>query len=377
MTGPAGDTPGVESYPPPVFICGTARSGTTLLVRLLDSHPLLSVLPTETQLYPRLVSRVGSFVVRLGEFLEWPSLVRALAIDPVGRVAFRGPHALAGRLEAWACEFPHARPFSHALVAQVVAGVQSPAEYWRAFLDLFAHLTGRETPGARFWVEKTPLNERYAPISDIWFLRRCRYLHILRDPRDFVASSVQRRATPRSSPRPERPQMIVNCCYEWSRSVQWCRHNVRSYPNRYRVLRYEDLVAHTSEAMAGIARFLEIPMDEHLLVPTVLGEGVAPNSSYQGLERERGVVQSQSGRYRDVLGASEVALIEGLLGAQMAACGYSSHTPAGPRARRWELPPGARRPFKMRVKAFAIVRAQRTWRGEMLPFAADRPSSAV
>jgi hypothetical protein len=35
------------------FIAGQAKSGTTLLVALLDSHPELLVLPEETAYFPR------------------------------------------------------------------------------------------------------------------------------------------------------------------------------------------------------------------------------------------------------------------------------------------------------------------------------------
>src|SRR5436305_14397103 len=42
------------------FIAGPAKSGTTLLVSLLDSHPELLVFPTETAYFPTVLTKYAS-----------------------------------------------------------------------------------------------------------------------------------------------------------------------------------------------------------------------------------------------------------------------------------------------------------------------------
>jgi len=42
------------------FIAGQAKSGTTLLVALLDNHPELLVLPEETAYFPTVLTKYGS-----------------------------------------------------------------------------------------------------------------------------------------------------------------------------------------------------------------------------------------------------------------------------------------------------------------------------
>ncbi len=41
------------------FIAGQAKSGTTLLVALLDNHPELLVLPEETAYFPTVLTKYG------------------------------------------------------------------------------------------------------------------------------------------------------------------------------------------------------------------------------------------------------------------------------------------------------------------------------
>src|SRR5689334_1107305 len=49
---------GFEMARLPVFICGTHRSGTTLVRDLLDNHPALAVLPAEGMFFTSLESRL-------------------------------------------------------------------------------------------------------------------------------------------------------------------------------------------------------------------------------------------------------------------------------------------------------------------------------
>jgi len=42
-----------------LFHCGAAKSGTTLLVSLLDSHPKLLVMPQDTAYFPTVLTKYG------------------------------------------------------------------------------------------------------------------------------------------------------------------------------------------------------------------------------------------------------------------------------------------------------------------------------
>src|SRR5438128_164057 len=87
----------------PVFVCGPARSGTTLLMRLLDSHPDLAVLPGETYFYQDLLlqRRLSWLFVNISEFADLPKLPQILARPPLSWFAFAARDRLRRRLVIW------------------------------------------------------------------------------------------------------------------------------------------------------------------------------------------------------------------------------------------------------------------------------------
>jgi hypothetical protein len=311
-----------DGRPQALFICGNARGGTTFLVRLLDGHPDLFVLPTETQIYPALATRpLARWLLRLAELGGWRSSVRLLAHPALARIGFRGPDALADRLRRWVREYPAGESLADAEIVAAATRARGPHEYWLPFLDLFSRFTGTTVAGKHYWVEKTPQAERFAAVSDAWCGHTCRFLHVVRDPRDFIASYLLREARLRGVEH--RDRAIVRLCFVWAQSVMWCQHGMRTIAGRYHALRYEDLVHAPERTMAAVCACIGIPMNHRLLIPTSMAEPVRHNSSDMAAEGGPGeIIHAPLGRFSESLTARETAGIERLLGALMEACGY-------------------------------------------------------
>jgi hypothetical protein len=290
---------------------------------LLDGHPDLFVLPTETQVYPALATRpLAEWLVRLAELTGWRSSVRLLAHPALAQLGFHGREALAGRLGRWVKQYPAGSTLSAADITGAAMRAGGPHEYWLPFLELFARLSGTTMEGARYWVEKTPLAERFAAVSDAWFGHSCRFLQVVRDPRDFIASYLLREIRLRGVE--DRSDQIVRLCFVWSQSVMWCVHGRRTIRGRYHALRYEDLVRAPERTMAAVCTHIGIAMDDRLLIPTTMGEPTPHNSSDTGAAGRPGeIIEAPVGRFAESLSAAEIAGIERLLGAQMEACGYA------------------------------------------------------
>jgi hypothetical protein len=64
------------------FIAGQAKSGTTLLVALLDSHPELLVLPEETAYFPTVLTKYAPRGRRAVDYLTKQSLSNVLFGGP-------------------------------------------------------------------------------------------------------------------------------------------------------------------------------------------------------------------------------------------------------------------------------------------------------
>jgi hypothetical protein len=356
----------------PIFICGPARSGTTLLLRLLDSHPDLAVLPEETYVYQDLLlrRRLSWLVVHAAELLDRQASIGVLARRPWRSLAFADRDALRRRLRTWTQSFKADEATASAAIDAALRQRADGDSCWRPFLDVYDRLVPGRRAAARYWVEKTPSNERFIALDEREFGGTARYLHVLRDPRDVAASWLKRRTEPPA----ERDRTLVRICYLWSLSVHACAWGLRAYPARYHAIRYEDLVRLTRDVIRDVCRFLGLPMTPQMLEPTRLGEPVALNTSYAALDGTCAVIPSQVGRFREVLTPEDIQFVESLLNRQMQACGYaldstvSPHLVQGPP----QLPRGARRSWRSRAQAKRVWRLQRL---DVAPIAFRSPAT--
>ncbi|HEX6231027.1 MAG TPA: sulfotransferase, partial [Actinomycetota bacterium] len=119
----------------------------------------------------------------------------------------------------------------------------------------------------------------------------------------------------------------------WLGSTTAGRRNQRRFPDRYRLVRYEDLARDPEGTMRSVCTFID---EEY--APAMLSMGGAPehrggNSSFGdvggGAISTRGI-----GRFAAVLSPSEIAFIELVAGRSMSALGYErASTPLPPRER--------------------------------------------
>ena len=283
------------------LIFGYPKSGTTLLLALLDGHPQLTVLPEETR-YMKRVRGQRDRAEYLLTRTEYRSLRegRPRELRGSGRADYTDVDA--ETFERRIRELERAHVDDRTFLLGIV-------EAWRAVENL---------PGEkRRWVEKTPQSEIYIHTWNRWFGRRAVYLHIVRDPRDTFVSHRAKRAN----------VTLDRFCLDWARSLEAGRWASSRFSN-YHFMRYEDLVTETRESMAAAADWLGIDFDECLLHPTRVGRPWLGNSmsdkAYQGVSR------SSIKRYADVLSEAERETLECRLRPQMEAFGYTCAT--GPTA---------------------------------------------
>ena len=252
----------------PVFVCGTHRSGTTLLRNLLDGHPALAVLPVEgswlTALRPRLMRLPeGERLPALGQ--EW---LRRLA-NP----GLPAPYWLLGRSGPGGSPYVD---FARAVLAWLPAagrGHGEMAPHVAVALAWAWHTRGPD-PRVRLWVDKTPTNERH--LDRLWAaFPDAKVLHIVRDPLAVFAS--RKRLQERASGSFAAPRAVLrDLAASYRVALRWPRRA----PARFHLLRYEDLSAAPDEVMARVAAFLEIEPLPALLSPTVVGMPVGSNSAF-------------------------------------------------------------------------------------------------
>lgn len=284
---------------PYVFVCGCPRSGTTLLQRMLDSHPELAVL-LETNVVPR------------GVLGKHPAPDLPLTSELVGKVVgFK-----------W---FDHLGVEEETVLGLAV-GRSTFAEFVSALLDEAGRRRGKRLVG-----EKVPGYVRRMPSLHGLF-PSARFIHIIRDGRD-VALSMLDWITPqfwlgRLPLWNEEP--VAVCALNWRREVSGgVRGRAKVGADTCLEVRYEDLIAAPEPVMRSVAGFLGLPFDMAMLE---FHRGMTRHDPMLS-SKERWLPPTAGLRdWRGELSARDQQLFEILAGDVLTSVGYplAVGTPASP-----------------------------------------------
>lgn len=282
-----------------VFICGSMKSGTTLITNLLDNHPSLVVMPTDSHFinfYEELTKITAAQKAPscyTGRLKGWDTYWVSRFINPSGQKPFwiLGDNEKAyidflQYLEYWLNYLPDGK--QNDFLAVVLA---------------FYGANPNRAPVPKLWVEKTPGNEEKAKeILNLY--TKARFIHIVRDPYSNIAS-LKRLTQARG-----RPWNVENFAFRIRGSMALGLSNQTLFgKERYYLLRYEDLVTNTASEMTKIADFLDIAMEETLLTPTVNGLPAISNSMYKSRQISGQVSGNIQDKWKTELSAYEQQVI--------------------------------------------------------------------
>jgi hypothetical protein len=217
---------------PPFFVVGNPRSGTKMLRELLNASPAVWISDVESNFIPRFTREIG----RYGDLSRFERFV-GLATALEGTRAFWHWQRRGVRID-------HRRWFE-----------ACPTHDWPGTLrGLFCSVYPQELAGdprpwdTIVWGDKTPLYMVEMPLLAGTF-PAARFIHILRDPRDCALSSAAAWGN-----------SLLRTAQEWADRVQVCRRDGAALGHdRYRELRYEDLLADPPGTLAQLYEFLGVP----------------------------------------------------------------------------------------------------------------------
>jgi len=255
----------------PIFIAGPDRSGTTLLYALLASHPNISMV-RRMNYWRWFNERYGdlnvpeNFERLLDRLLHYKRIKR---LDPDG--------------ERIRNEF-----------------LQGEHSYARLIAILLRQ--NAEKAGKPRWGDKSLHTEHYADLAFSQF-PQAKIIHMTRDPRDRYASVRKRFG--KDSPR------LAAATGRWLNSMKAALRNQKNYPERYLIVRYEDLAAYPEETSRKICQFIGEVYSPEML--TMAGEteyrNSGGNSSFNKIQP--GTISTRSiGRYHEVLSPYETLFIQ-------------------------------------------------------------------
>jgi len=262
----------------PVFICGSMKSGTTLLSHLLDFHPDILVMPGDSYYYNKYSKGIRE------DFNDIASYWVHRVVNPTGQEPF------------W-----------------FFGSEEKVLKTFLAYLNYFIKTTNNNTficvvksfyvmnaiflkrfP-QKYWVEKTPHNELNAQELSRLF-PKAKFIHVLRDPLDNIASLKRL-----DDFRDWKWSALSHAKMIKKLLVSARRNQEILGSEKYLVIKYEDLTANLSSVMKIVSEFLKIPFDPILLIPTENGSPAVANSMFQG-DRVKGVVlnRKKTQRYKNM-----------------------------------------------------------------------------
>lgn len=243
------------------FVAGQAKSGTTLLVALLDNHPQLLVLPEETAYFPTVLTKYAP----RGRRAQFEYLTK----QSLSNVLFGGPCKWGKRNYA---SFPREK-----FLATLERAAFDPANAQQDLLVLmvkaYAATLERPLDTIARWVEKTPANRNHIPE----ILRRfpaAKILVTIRDPRAILAAQIALEKT-RQTGRFSTYYVIAH----W-RVAARVAQRVRDGDVPGYVVPYEKLVCEPARTMQEVCSYLEIDFEPNtVLTPTKVGQFWSGNSA--------------------------------------------------------------------------------------------------
>ena len=313
------------------FAAGQAKSGTTLLMALLDGHPELLVLPEETAYFPTALNKFGS----RGRRAQFDYLTK----ESLSRVLFGGP---AEWEKADYAHFPIAE-FRERFEQAAFDPANEAKDLLVIMMETYAAILGVPLDAIVRWVEKTPANRRFIP-QILQRFPKAKILLTLRDPRAILAAQIALERTRRT-----REFSVYYCASHWLQAAQL---SLKAEAGELPALttRYEDLVTEPESTMQRVCEFLEIPFNRELvLTPTKLGRLWRGNSA---TEREfSAVTPERVDSWREELSEDEIGWVEWHCRELMGHVGYEPKISRRDILRHWVRPISEEKPkqyFKSR-----------------------------
>ncbi len=270
----------------PIFICGSVRSGTTLLQLLLNAHPNIAIFG-ELHYFDQILQIRNRI----------PSLEDDRAIEDFLSLLENADNYK---------YIPGAAEFFRSVEKRFRDGENRTYErFFRCVLEEYA----REQGAGRFG-EKTPTNIRYLDrLLDIF--PKAKIVHIIRDPRSVVASSISMPWTADDA--------LVNAM-KWKCDILYSQSFSRPEES-YLEVRYEDIVFDTEQQLRRICSFVGEDYDEAMMAFHRTSRTYVKDEPWK--ERTgRPIDDAAVDRWRRDLSWPQIFLVEKITGDLLTGFGY-------------------------------------------------------
>jgi hypothetical protein len=265
----------------PIYIGGLDRSGKTTMRSFLASHTRIAIPDVGSNMWTYFYRRYGD----LGVDANLDACLGAMA------------------------RYKHVRflqPDFERIRSDFVKGDRTYATLFALFLRHYAERMDKPRWGAQTGLIERYANELFSSYPDV------QVIHMLRDPRDRYEASI--------SKWPDGKGRAGGAVARWRYSESMARRHEARWPDRYLVVRFEDMVADPRSTLLGVCEFLGEAFEEEML------DMVAADKHRDRLASGHPDVAILSedfvGRYKEYVSAEEAAFIQIQLREAMSRRGY-------------------------------------------------------
>ncbi|MEL6739344.1 MAG: sulfotransferase [Planctomycetota bacterium] len=265
------------------FVVGSPRSGTTLLQSMLMRAPGVTI-PPETHFMNITWQRRGK-MPDLRTDAGWERAVTAVRARTVQDEIELSDASFDRRVES--CP-------------------RTYADLLRAWLDAIG-----DHEGARVVGEKSPGHTAF--VTELAAaMPGAKFIHIVRDPRDVVLSQKEVFGRP-----------AILSALRWRLDLRHHHDAERLLPrDRYRLVKYEDLVADPESAIRPLAEFLGLTYSDEMINPGERDKAGFSSMETHKLQTLEKVTTGRIGRYKGKLSKGDIAATERLCAELMRGLGY-------------------------------------------------------
>ncbi|HXK39513.1 MAG TPA: sulfotransferase, partial [Candidatus Paceibacterota bacterium] len=294
-----------------------------LLTNILRSHESVFSAIGETKFFDAM-PMIRRTYPDLWDERQFESFVRMLARIVLER-KYNVARAVAG---GQISHMPERQPETE-IPADVIQRVMQRTEgrsYGEVIRLMFEELT--VAAGKKRWMEESP-NHIFHIEEIVGFVPEARFVEIVRDPRDVLASKKTRRAsvwTDRYSAAKQRMKHLEKAydplwdALSWKSAVKAGELARERYGDQMHLIRYEDLVTDPSEVIKRTCDFLDMTFSPQML------EVEWANPAEWSRTGRAGVGSESVGRWEAKLGPAELALCQWLTKSQMSHLRYAPAT---------------------------------------------------
>jgi hypothetical protein len=293
----------VLSRDPLVFPCGLSRSGTTLLATILDSHRDISL---GYELIPPWMPAPLDLLALLDEGIKLGG-----SAELAGKALRDAGHPEMGKfiMRCFRAGLTEAdlRAVMAALAQEGCPAGDTIEERLRIAHRVAARK--REIRGTLYYGFKLNISAFELAYG---LFPNSRLVYMVRDPRDVVASQIQRKFD----------RSVEDICKAWNRYASSLDRFITAHPDAGHVTRYEDLVGSPAAAIRSMFDFLPMEIDENVFRFYESAASVHRSGHPNAEALKRDFFTTSIGRARKDLEAKVIAQIERLCAEGMQRLGY-------------------------------------------------------